>query len=297
MTLPRLAGQTQGGSDNTQPATPAEAAQADHVEDARDRILYAEETESVKPLVSKLVRNTLLDQKAIWTSRFHIKRQHLPWIAGIAGGTVALIASDKHLSGQLPNTEDQTAWSRRVSNIGATYTTYPLAAGFYLYGAWKDNAKARETGILAAQAATDALIVTQILKVAFGRERPLEGEGDGQFFKGHHSFPSGHAMMSFAFASVVAREYRSKRIVPILAYGFSTLVSGSRFSARKHFASDIVAGGITGWFIGRYVLASHVDHRIHRRPPSELKSWLTPQIAPHFDPRHRAFGVALAWSR
>jgi len=41
------------------------------------------------------------------------------------------------------------------------------------------------------------------------------------------------------------------------AYGLATLVSASRFSGQKHFASDIVAGGVMGWFIGRHVFETH----------------------------------------
>jgi len=45
--------------------------------------------------------------------------------------------------------------------------------------------------------------------------------------------------------------------VVIAAYGLATLVSASRFSGQKHFASDIVAGGVMGWFIGTHVFEAH----------------------------------------
>lgn len=45
----------------------------------------------------------------------------------------------------------------------------------------------------------------------------------------------------------------------------AAIVSVSRFSARKHFASDILAGGSMGWFIGRYVSQQHLDPNIHKR--------------------------------
>ena len=39
----------------------------------------------------------------------------------------SLIATDRKIADQLPNTEDQTVWSGRISQIGAAYT---LAGAF-----------------------------------------------------------------------------------------------------------------------------------------------------------------------
>lgn len=265
-------------------------------EDPRDKILYSDETERVKPLVSKLIRNTILDQKTIWTSPFHINSNNAKWWIGIGGATATLIAVDRHLSTQLPNSVDQLSFSRGISQAGAVYTLYPIAGAFYLGGALFDNAKARETGALGAEALTDALITVSVLKLAFGRERPLEGDGRGKFFKGKTGFPSGHSMMSFAFASVVSHEYRKYKIAPFLAYGVSTLISASRFSARKHFASDIIAGAGAGYFIGTYVFQTHEDHMIHKRHGNE-SAWLHPTLSPQIMPSTGTYGVALNWNR
>ncbi|HUS06737.1 MAG TPA: phosphatase PAP2 family protein [Bryobacteraceae bacterium] len=275
-------------------ATPAE--QANQMEDARERVLFSEDTERFKPLISKLIRNTLMDQKEIWVSPFHMKRGNEKWWwIGIGGATAALISVDRRLSSQLPNTVDQMAWSRRVSQVGAAYTAYPIAGAFYLGGALFDNPKARETGALGAEALTDSLIVVSLLKLAFGRERPLEGEGKGKFFQRRNGFPSGHAMMSFAFASVVSHEYRKGKIVPILAYGVSTLISASRFSGRKHFASDIIAGAGAGYFIGTYVFKTHEDHAIHKRHGFQKAAWLKPTVSPQIGAG--TYGVSLAWNQ
>ena len=104
-----------------------------------------------------------------------------------------------------------------MSNLGAVYTVVPVTASFYLVGLFTDNAKARETGLLGAQALVDGAILFEALKLTTGRERPLDGDGHGHFFHGGNSFPSGHTMESFALASVIAHEYRSKRVA-VLAY-------------------------------------------------------------------------------
>src|SRR5437667_6298491 len=81
-------------------------------EDARDRVLFADETERIGPLSKKLLRNVLMDQKDIWTSPLRMSRNDaISWLI-IGGATGALIASDDWSSRQLPNTVDQVAVSK-----------------------------------------------------------------------------------------------------------------------------------------------------------------------------------------
>ena len=257
---------------------------------SREEARYSAETEPLKPLGKKLAKNFLLDQKEIWTSPFHMKRSDAKWWLLFGAATGALIATDHWTSRQLPNTNDQARFSARVSNLGAGYTVIPVTAAFYLGGVLTDNAKARETGLLGAQALVDGLVVFEVLKLATERQRPLVDGGHGQFFHGGDSFPSGHTMAAFALASVIAHEYRNKKMVPVIAYGLATLVGAARFSARQHFASDVVAAGAMGWFIGTYVVQTNQDAT--RRSP--LKAITHPIVIPVLQPGG-GYGISLAW--
>lgn len=259
-------------------------------DDERDRILFSSDTERAGPLLKKLVRNTVIDQKEIWTSPFHMKKADAKWWLLFTGATAALIATDKRSSRALPNTNDQSVISRYFSQPGAVYTLYPIAGGFYLGGVLSGSNRAREAGALGAEALTDSLIVVSILKEVSQRERPEEGHGNGRFFAGGTSFPSGHAMMSWSLASVVAHEWHDKPLVPIVSYGLATIVTASRFSGRKHFASDLIAGGAMGWFIGHYVYSTHDYHMVHRH-----SALLRPSILPMMEPDSRTYGVSLHW--
>src|SRR5215472_9860823 len=67
-------------------------------QDRRDLIYYPGDTESIKPLARKLVSNILLDQKAIWTSPFHMDQtEAVAWVSFTAA-TAALIATDHQTS-------------------------------------------------------------------------------------------------------------------------------------------------------------------------------------------------------
>jgi membrane-associated phospholipid phosphatase len=209
--------------------------------------------EALKPLATGFAKNILLDQKEIWTSPFRMTRQDARWWLTFGAIVGVAVATDRRAAQQLPNTPDQRRFSRDLSQIGAAYSLIPILGGFYAAGVLAKNPKLRGTGLLGGEAVADALIVSEVLKYAAGRQRPLVGDGGGHFFHGGDSFPSGHAIESFALASVIAHRWRHNKAVVIAVYGLATLVSASRFSGQKHFASDIMAGGVMGWFIGRHV--------------------------------------------
>jgi len=217
----------------------------------------------------RIPRYVLQDQKAIWTSPFHTNKANAKWWAIFGGTGAALIASDRWTSKQLPNTDSQIAVSRWTSRLGAAYSLLPISGTFYFIGLGAGNDRFRETGILGFEAIANATIVSNVIKLATHRERPLEGTGDGSFWGagpiGNAGFPSGHALNSWALASVVAHEYPRPLIVPIAAYGLATTVCGSRFAVRKHFASDLVIGAAMGWFIGDYVYAKRHNREIDEK--------------------------------
>jgi membrane-associated phospholipid phosphatase len=268
-----------------QPPAPAQAPPVQEV----DQVVRPIETARTPSTIRKIFTNFAHDQKGIWTSPFHIDRENAKWWALFGGGTAALIAADRQLSDALPDSPNRVKFSKNVSQIGANYITLPVAGGLYLYGRLRNDPKARETGVLGAETLLDSYLLVSILKLAFGRERPEVVEGEGRFFKGHHGFPSGHSIMTWSFASVISHEYAPGKVVPIVAYGTAAIVSASRFTARKHFASDILAGGAMGWFIGRYVYHQHLDPNIHKRfyPPV--------QVSPLINPGTRSYGFSLAW--
>src|SRR4051794_12512253 len=102
---------------------------AERAEDARDKVFYPGDTERVKPLARKFFSNVLIDQKEIWTSPFRMNRANAKLWIGFGAVTAGLIASDNWSSKQLENSKGQVRWGGRVSQVGASYTLIPLAAG------------------------------------------------------------------------------------------------------------------------------------------------------------------------
>jgi membrane-associated phospholipid phosphatase len=174
------------------------------------------------------------------------------------GATAALIATDRWTVKQLPNSSGQISVSTWGSRAGAAYTLIPVSAAFYFIGTGAHADRFRETGLLCFETLIDTSLTVEVVKLVTGRARPLESDGKGHFEdspngRWNASFPSGHAISTWAMASIIAHQYPHPRIIPILAYGLATTVVAARVGARRHFPGDVAAGSAMGWFIGDYV--------------------------------------------
>ena len=245
-------------------------------------------------LEHEFFKNILHDQKAIWTAPFHLERGDAKWMIPAGVGWMALVTTDRMTGDEIGESERQVTWSRRISNVGSVYSLAAAAGGFYLVGRATKNNRARETGLLSAEAMIDAIIVEGALKGITQRARPLDGRERSEFFDGGSSFPSGHSTQTWAMATVVAQEYKDHRAIQIAAYGVATAVSISRFTGHKHYLSDIVAGSALGWGIGRYVYRTHHVSATSDDQNVTKSAW--PSIMPEFNRAVHQYGVALTWN-
>jgi membrane-associated phospholipid phosphatase len=218
---------------------------------------FWDETGVFHPFV-RMPKYILQDQKAIWTSPFHTRKQDAKFWAIFGSATVALIATDKWTAKNLPNSSSQVSVSNWASRFGSAYSLIPISAGFYFIGTGDHDDRLRETGLLCFEALIDSNLAVEAVKLVANRARPLEGDGNGHFESSpngrwNSGFPSGHSINTFAMASIVAHQYPHPRIIPILAYAFAGTVVVSRVGARQHFPGDVMAGSAMGWFIGDYV--------------------------------------------
>jgi len=253
--------------------------------------------DETKSLEHEFFKNILKDQKAIWTSPFHLNRHDTKWVIFSVVGFGSLITTDRITGDEIGESESQVKLSREVSYVGSIYGLGAVAGTFYLIGRATKNDRARETGILSAEAMLDSGIVSGALKGITQRGRPLSGHDRSEFFDGGSSFPSGHSIQVWSVATIVAHEYHQSRAVQVAAYGLASAVSIARFTGHKHYLSDVVVGSAMGYGIGRYVFNAH---HIMKSDDSDLteqrehKSW--PAIEPLYNRHAGQYGVALAWT-
>ena len=255
-------------------------------------------TPPVEPtLEHEFFKNILRDQKAIWTSPFHLDRNDAKWMVPAGIGTMALVTTDRMTADEIAESDGPKNVSRVISYAGSIYGVAGTAGSFYFIGRATGNARARETGLLTAEAAINTVLVVGALKGITQRERPDAGSERSEFLDGGSSFPSGHSAQAWAAATVIANEYHDRRI-QIAAYGIATAVSVSRFTGGNHYLSDVLVGSAIGFGIGHYVYHAHHVKSNDITELDDQDSWRKnrwPAVSPIYSRQAHAYGVALTW--
>jgi len=266
-------------------------------------------TPSIEPgpsLEKRFIGNIFRDQRAILTSPFHLQGSDVKFLLPLGLATGALIATDRRTANELiknGGSPNRVRVSNNIARIGSFYGVGGIAGAMYLFGRATHSARLRETGLLGAEAVIDGGIDVNIFKSVAQRTRPNSDNGRGDFLDGGASFPSGHATVSWALASVIAHEYKDNRLISFSAYGVAAIVSASRFTGRNHFLSDVLVGSAIGYGIGRYVYRQHHDPSLDTsggNPPNDNTSGLTgsklfPSIAPRYSRATSTYGLKLSW--
>jgi len=221
--------------------------------------LLAANTQTREVSLRDLPRNFFSDQGAIWTGPVRLRPHDLKWVMPLALATGAAIATD-HRAMQVVS-QDGAFNNANVTASNALiggFIAVPVA--LLASGHFQQDDHASEAGILTGESMLDSVVVEEVLKQAFRRERPNVDDARGKFFQGNmgldSSFPSSHSLIAWSAASSFAGEYRSPW-VQIAAYSGATAVSLTRVLGREHFPSDVVVGACLGWLIGHYVVEKH----------------------------------------
>ncbi|MEK6791986.1 MAG: phosphatase PAP2 family protein [Deltaproteobacteria bacterium] len=166
-------------------------------------------------------------------------------------------------STSLPKAEALEAVSRFFSFIGEGTVLGGLALAIFIIGWYTKKDHLREAGRDGLFALFASSIATHVLKAAFERPRPSHATAETvlTFLQNpslidltgrYNSFPSGHATVSFALASVIARRYPAWKW---FAYYVAALVALSRVYLGSHNPSDVFVGALVGLVAG-YLVAN-----------------------------------------
>jgi len=100
-------------------------------------------------------------------------------------------------------------------------------------------------------------IVTFLTKLIVNRSRPFYGETD--FLSINASFYSGHTSSAFVLAVVLSHYYPKQ--APFF-YLTASFVGFFRIYSGVHYVSDVVAGALFGWLIGKIFIRykNKVEH-------------------------------------
>ena len=227
--------------------------------------------------------------KSYWNSGLTVLAQpvHYDWkdwtaFAGVAAATTLSFVYDDEIYNFIDGTFTDNGWntaSQCTDVFGEEYFILPSVALTYAIGAINKDCRLRNMSLAALQSFVYAEVASAGLKVLTCRMRPLEVNGQQSTANGQSrslsqsqsqslsqtwlgpfksfestSFPSGHAMRSFALATTVAGFYPEKKWVGIVSYSLATVTSVGRVISKEHWASDVIVGAAIGYFIGRGVV-------------------------------------------
>jgi membrane-associated phospholipid phosphatase len=173
---------------------------------------------------------------------------------GVTVGAVAVAAfSDKAVDRFAKNHVDL-----RVSHILGSFGKALPAAMIGAAGvavAFGDE-RMKNIGIVSLQSALAAAGTSAGAKYIINRARPEDERGRWaqSAQRSDASFPSNHASVAFAAVTPFAKEYDAPWL-----YGLAAAGSMGRVAMRKHWFSDVVAGGLLGYATGSWLWYAQRD--------------------------------------
>ena len=223
--------------------------------------------------VKYLVNNLPLDVEDVATAPLHIASPDsalrsprfylgLAGAGALFGGAFAL---DQTLRSRLHDMSSSDA--NVLQNISYASVGF---ANLILYGSglYDDDARARQFPLTAGVGAGVASLLTEGIKRAFGRLRPIEdGHSHTAFFRGGRSFVSGEVAPVFALATGVSEYYDNTWYVAVPIYSLALTDGFGRMGHDAHWFSDVVGAALLGWGTTKLFLY------LHQRHADEPKRW------------------------
>jgi len=214
------------------------------------------------------------------TAVFHMSLKNTLWVGGGLLVTGALLASDQGTYNTVRRTRENNPWMKKVSPYISQFGSYygiSVIGAFAGFGFIAHDNKALETSYMAFESFIESGIWTRVLKLVAARERPSaaniyshESGGEwwgifqefnkskrGRSVSSFDAFPSGHTASAFSIATVIANQYNSTLIVPILSYSVASLVGIARIVDDTHWASDVFVGAVIGYLTSKQILDSN----------------------------------------
>lgn len=118
-------------------------------------------------------------------------------------------------------------------------------------------------------------VSVQVMKYAFGRERPSQTSDPNQWFKSGQSFPSGEVALQASFVTPLIAEYRDDHP---WVWGLEILPAYdavARMKVQGHWQTDVLAGWAVGSLWGMYAHGRDMPFFLGLMPHGVMVGWRT----------------------
>jgi hypothetical protein len=256
---------------------------------ARTQVEYTEKGDSVPGKVW-FIKGFFQDEAKLWSSPIRNADKRFMFWVPVIGATMLAMANDEKIYSEFKKFQGKHEWVSKASPVitygGENITDLSICGLFYAGGLAFHNQKAMQTGTLCLEALVHAGLIVTIGKLITGRQRPGYDDGKDYWhwfpasFKQfgsdpqpkYDAFPSGHTIAAWSVASVIAKQYKNYKLVPILAYTAATGVGLSRITQDAHWMSDVIIGAALGYTIGSFVAKERKNTKWSIFPVSDGKA-------------------------
>jgi membrane-associated phospholipid phosphatase len=224
----------QGGGETVEQKPPA---------DEKPPIAVGEEgTKPTRRFLSALGHNLVDDVK------HYPRRSTVYWLAGGGALALAIHPEDGKINRHLIGNATVDTLFKPGKWIGNDGVFAAGSLGTYFFGRAMNMPRAEHLGMDETEALILAAAISEVEKEIVRRPRPVDPFGHSA---AGFSFPSGHATLTFAAATVLQQHLGYKAAIP--TYLIASYVAMSRLHDNVHYASDVIFGAANGIVIGRTV--------------------------------------------
>ncbi|WP_081415669.1 phosphatase PAP2 family protein [Aquimarina latercula] len=204
--------------------------------------------------------------KHAYTQPFRWKGKDWATFGGIVAGTTLLYLIDEPANDFFTDQRDDVPDFIRETGFrfGKPLVNYGLTTGIYAFGLITKNEKVRKTGVLLIASATAGGIIQTVSKTLVGRARPHTGKGKDAFKfysseADYHSFPSGHAILSFTTAYAISKQFKNPYIKGGI-YALGLISPVSRLWEGAHWLTDVTLGIVLS-----VVIVDGIDNYLNKK--------------------------------
>lgn len=198
----------------------------------------------------------------------HFSGRDWLYIGAVVGGTALLFSVDEPVRDMAQRQHGQILDDiARFSNVGVTQVEIEIGPIIWAGGLILRNESIRMAGLEMFESLTFAAILTNTLKVSFGRSRPYVDQGAFKYRPFHASMsgdwasmPSGHATAAFAMYSALAAHIHNTW-ASLGLYGLASVQGLARIYSDVHWTSDVFLGAAIGTVIGNAVVHMHENRK------------------------------------
>ncbi|SEL63542.1 Membrane-associated phospholipid phosphatase [Aquimarina amphilecti] len=204
--------------------------------------------------------------KNAYTQPFRWKGKDWATFGGIVAGTALLYLIDEPANDFFTDQEEDIPDFVKETGFrfGKPLVNYGLTTGIYAFGLITKNEKVRKTGVLLIASATAGGIIQTVSKTLAGRARPYTGKGKDAFKfysseADYHSFPSGHAILSFTTAYAISKQFENPYVKGGI-YALGLISPISRLWQGAHWLTDVTLGVVLS-----VVIVDGIDNYLNKK--------------------------------